>query len=216
MMAAKAETKGFDIKFDMQRVVLRIQGNSPLMTHAWSTKAVRQMEDSQQQKVKDGKRPPKDPDAEFEGAIYRMPDGSCGIPARSFKKAVVGAATQVDGLHKTFLRGAFHVIGEAVAPVNGPEGELRPTDLIRIQGDDPIMRTDMVRLSGIGRQPDVRYRPEWGSWFCDVPVLFNAKSISVEQLVTLFALAGFAVGVGEWRPERDGMHGMFQVTEVNP
>jgi hypothetical protein len=29
--------------------------------------------------------------------------------------------------------------------------------------------------------------------------------------VNLFNVAGFAVGVGEWRPERDGSNGMFHV-----
>lgn len=200
----------------IRRVVLRVVCNTPLMTHQWSSKAFRQMEEKQQQRAEaDQKKAPKVPEEDFEAAIYRLPDGSPGIPARAFKKAVVAAATQLDGVTKVFLRGAFHVIGDAVASVNGEQGELRPTDLIRIHGGDPTMRTDMVRVGGISKTADIRYRPEWGTWYCDVPVLLNVQSLSIERLVHLFNLAGFAVGVGEWRPEKDGMHGMFRVESVD-
>ena len=35
--------------------------------------------------------------------------------------------------------------------------------------------------------------------------------VTAEQLIGFFNLAGFSVGIGEWRPERNGDHGMFHV-----
>lgn len=198
----------------VKTVRMRIIGDSPLMTHQWSHKAVKMIEDAQQQEEKTGKRPPKNPLDEFEASVYRLPDGTPGIPARAFKKAVTLAVTHVDGMTKTFVRTAFHCLGDAVGVTNGRNGEMRPTDLVRIEGPDPEMRTDMVKVGGISRSADVRYRPEWGWWSCWVTVKYNARSISVKQLIHLFNLAGFGVGVGEWRPEKDGMHGLFHVTEV--
>jgi hypothetical protein len=33
----------------------------------------------------------------------------------------------------------------------------------------------------------------------------------MEQIVNLFNIGGFACGVGEWRPGKDGSNGMFHV-----
>ena len=32
---------------------------------------------------------------------------------------------------------------------------------------------------------------------------------SEAQLINLVNAGGFAVGIGEWRPEKDGQHGMY-------
>lgn len=194
-------------------VKVRVVGTSPLMTHCWSAKAIREMEDKQQGEIKQGKEP-KDPQADYEAAMYRLPDGTYGVPARAFKKAMVSAAGQVPHLTKTLARTVFHVLGDAVADVNGPNGELRPTDLIRIHEGLPRMRTDMVRVGTISKSADVRYRPEYATWACDVTIWYNADSISLEWLVYLLRLAGFGIGVGEWRPEKGGMHGMWEVDSV--
>ena len=45
-------------------------------------------------------------------------------------------------------------------------------------------------------------------------VKFNAALLSAEQVVNLFQTAGFAVGIGDWRPERNGLFGRFHVGET--
>ena len=40
---------------------------------------------------------------------------------------------------------------------------------------------------------------------------YTFSTLSPEQMLNLFETAGFAVGVGEWRPERDGRNGLFHV-----
>jgi len=91
-------------------------------------------------------------------------------------------------------RGSFHVIGDLI-PIKCAKG--------------PKMRTDMVRI-GQGTS-DVRYRPEYKDWSCELPIEYNANVISAEQIVNMFNTAGFSTGVGEWRPERGGQYGMFKV-----
>jgi hypothetical protein len=81
-----------------------------------------------------------------------------------------------------------------------------PGELIKIEGE-PQMREDMVRV-GMGK-PDIRYRGEFMPWTVDLPILYNARVISDEQLANLIVTAGFSVGVGEWRPEKDGSYGMW-------
>ena len=72
------------------------------------------------------------------------------------------------------------------------------------------MRTDAVRI-GMGTL-DLRYRPEFQEWSVALRIRYNAAAISPEQIVNLYNVAGFAVGIAEWRPERDGSNGMFEVS----
>ena len=39
----------------------------------------------------------------------------------------------------------------------------------------------------------------------------NARALTAEQIVNLINTGGFAVGVGEWRPEKNGQFGLFHV-----
>jgi hypothetical protein len=48
-----------------------------------------------------------------------------------------------------------------------------------------------------------------------VRVRFNANVLSAAQIVNLFNTAGFGVGIGEWRPEKDGQFGMFHVATAD-
>jgi hypothetical protein len=179
---------------EIKTYVLRIVGDSPLICHAWSTKAKQEMLDKQMGKAR-GKKEPKDPQRDYEEAFYRLPNGSPAFPTIAFKAAAVNAASQVAGLTKVFLRGAFHVDGE----------------LVEI-GGEPRMREDMVRIA-MGTA-DIRYRPEFPEWSVNLKVRMNARSLTLEQLIHLFNQAGFSAGVGEWRPERDGSYGMFHVESV--
>lgn len=183
-------------ELDTKEVVLRLRGDSPLITHAWSEKAKQMMRDKQQGKSI-ATREPKNPTAEYESAFYRMPDGKPAMRTIAFKAAVVDAATQLTGVTKVFLRGAFHVMGE----------------LVEIQGDDPIMREDMVRV-GMGTA-DIRYRPEFTNWYVDLVVRYNAKTLTLSQIVQLFNQAGFSTGIGEWRPQKDGSNGLFSVKTIS-
>jgi len=74
------------------------------------------------------------------------------------------------------------------------------------------MREDTVRV-GMGTA-DLRYRPEFKEWAVNLIIRLNTRSMTLEQLIHLFNQAGFSVGVGEWRPEKDGRNGMFHVAGV--
>lgn len=182
------------LPIEIKTFVMRLVGDSPLIVHAWSDKAKKEMLDKQMGKAR-SKKEPKDPHADYEGAFYRLPDGRPGFPTIAFKAAAVNAARQVEGLTMTFLRGAFHTVGELVA----------------IEGT-PRMREDTVRV-GMGTA-DLRYRPEFTEWAVDLAIRLNTRALTLDQLTHLFNQAGFSVGVGEWRPEKDGRNGMFHVSGV--
>lgn len=175
----------------IQRLKVTLIGDSPLICHAWSEKAKKQMLDKQMKKAKTAKEA-KDPERDFKDSLYPYPGGGYGFPCVAFKSAAVGACRFSDGIKMTAARGAFHVDGE----------------LAKIEGS-PEMREDMVRV-GMGTA-DIRYRGEFKNWRTTLTVSYNADAFSQEQIVNLFNIAGFGVGVGEWRPEKDGSYGRFHV-----
>lgn len=181
---------------DLREVTIRLVGTSPLISHRWSDKAKQQMLDKQMQRARVAKEA-KSPEQDYEDSLYSHPAGGYGFPAVAFKNAAVSACTQVSGVTKVLARGAFHVLAD-------PD-----TDLVHIDGE-PRMREDMVRI-GMGTA-DIRYRGEFSTWGCTLHVRYNAGVISAEMLANLFQHAGFSVGVGEWRPEKDGSFGMFELS----
>lgn len=208
MATAKKENVGIELpKLDIRLMEVTIIGDAPLIVHAWSHKAKRQMFDKQTKAAK-GAREAKDPVADFEASMYRLADGSYGFPSVGFKAAAVTAGTSVAGLTKIAARQAFHILGEDVDVKGAFDGAVSRTNLVRINGT-PQMREDLVRV-GMGTA-DLRYRAEFPDWSAKVLVRYNANVLSEAQILNLLNTAGFAVGVGEWRPERDGQYGCFHV-----
>jgi len=213
MVATKQEV-GIELpKLDIRLMEVTVVGDSPLIVHAWSEKAKKEMLDKQMKRAKSAKEA-KDPNADFEACMYRLADGGYGFPSVAFKAAAVTAGTSVAGLTKIQARQAFHILGEDADIAGAFEGSKSRVNLIRIGGDAPSMREDMVRV-GMGTA-DLRYRPEFADWHAKLLVRYNANVLSESQILNLLNVAGFAVGVGEWRPEKDGQYGMFHVaTEVD-
>jgi hypothetical protein len=177
---------------NIQNVELAIVGDSPLIVHAWSAKAKKEMLDKQMKKAQTAKQA-KDPEQDYKECFYYTESGAYGFPSVAFKKAAVFAGGRFsDKMKMTELRGMFFIVG----------------DLVEIEGI-PNMREDMVSLNG--GTADIRYRPEFKKWSTKLRIRYNADAISLEQLVNIYNLAGFGVGVGDWRPEKNGQFGMFHV-----
>lgn len=191
-------------EINLRTMKLTIVGDSPLIVHAWSEKAKKMILDKQMKKATTAKEA-KDPWIDFCESLYwldGMPDkpteediatARFGFPACGFKAAAVDAGYQQGILaKKTTARGAFHIIG----------------DMVEIKGT-PTMREDMVRI-GMGTA-DIRYRGEFKEWTAELIIRYNPNVMSAEQIVNLINMGGFANGIGEWRPSKDGSFGTFHV-----
>lgn len=207
---AKTETLiGVEIpEIKLQTMKITVVGDSPLIVHAWSEKAKKMILDKQMKKATNGKEA-KDPWIDFCESLYwldGMPKqpteediekGRFGFPSCGFKAAAVDAGYQQGILaKKTTARGAFHIIG----------------DMVEIKGT-PTMREDMVRI-GMGTA-DIRYRGEFKEWSADLTIRYNPNVMSAEQIINLINMGGFANGIGEWRPSKDGSFGTFHVKTDN-
>jgi len=175
-------------------------GTSPLISHRFSDRAQDKILQKQMKTANKAMgRETKNPEQDYKESLYVLPDGRYGFPLSGFKNAAVDACTFMEGLKKTVARGAFHIIDE------------NNCGLVVIDGR-PTMRKDTVRLGGPGSPADIRYRGMFPTgWKTTLLIKFNTNAISPDQLTQLFNAAGFGVGVGDWRPQKDGSYGMFEV-----
>jgi hypothetical protein len=181
---------------------IKVVGTAPLIVHRFSEKAKQQMLDKQQGKTR-VKKAPKDPQADYEGAFYRLPETEPGVPrygfpATGFKAATIGAARYFDGVPMTILRRAMFFFGEGT------------DQLIEIHGE-PHMREDVVRISA--GSTDLRYRPQFDEWTATLNIIYVPSMLTLESLVALVDAGGMS-GVGEWRPGKSdsGAYGTYEVS----
>ena len=180
-----------------ETLLVPIVGTSPLLVHRFSEKAKRQMLDAMQ-----GRKSPKtakDPQAEYEAAFYRFADGGSGFPAIAFKAATIGGARFYSGITMTALRQFLFFDGDI-----GVDGQ----KLVRIEGE-PKMREDVVKVGRNGT--DLRYRPEFTEWSTTLRVIYVTSALTRGSVLSLIDAGGMGVGVGEWRAEKSGDFGGYQV-----
>jgi hypothetical protein len=176
----------------VQAVVLEVEGTAPLIQNNFGQKAIEQM--LAKHMGISVQREKKKPREVLEGAKIKNVKGAICVPAVAFKAAMISASVAIKGLKKTQLRTQLYVYGSGIP--------------IKYEVETP--RMDMVRTAGMGRQPDVRFRPSFDGWTARLAIQFG-DMLSVQSVVDLLNRAG-SVGVGEWRPEKNGTFGTFRVT----
>lgn len=177
---------------------ITIQGISPLLVCKFSEKSRREIDEKQQKKAK-GKREARNPMEEFKSALYMIGKNKFGVPASGIKNCAVSACRYVDGLPMSVARGSFHVLEES-------------DGLVEVKGSKPVVDERIVRVGTFGnKKPMTRYRPRFDKWHITFKVVYNSSVISPEQLLNLYENAGFSVGLCEYRPEKSGNLGMFEV-----
>src|SRR6185312_411986 len=75
-------------------------GDTPIITHAWSEKAKREMLSKQVKATKGGKEA-RDPQADFISSLYEMGDGAFGFPATGIKNCILSAAHKDKGIARS-------------------------------------------------------------------------------------------------------------------
>lgn len=181
-----------------ERLRVPILGVSPLIVHRFSEKAKQMMLDNAMGRKTP--KAPKDPEAEYEACFYRLSGDRYGFPADAFKQATVGAARFYGKqVTMTALKQFVFVTGEV-----GDDGR----QLVEIHGA-PEMRHDVVRVGRGGSEN--RFRPEFFPWHAVLDITYFTAALTRTSVLSLIDAGGLAVGVGEWRPERDGTFGTYRI-----
>lgn len=211
---AKAKKK--EIELARPQIVvarLKISGISDLIVKQMSEKTAEALVNKQ------GKRSPKakearDPHQDFVDSLYVMPGSKpagekgakYGFPASGLKKSVQTAAGR-------FLKDGNTLNGMIVAGSLFVLPSEPGSDFVRIihPVNDPYMRSDQGRNPNSGGAV-VIHRGAFAKWSMEFMVRYNESVLSIEQVATLFMWAGFSVGIGEWRPEKGGTYGQYEVS----
>lgn len=200
---------------EIKTVNIRIVGDAPLIVHAWSEKAKRMILEKQMKKTKTKAKEERDPFDDFINSMYWLegkpeestPDAfeeavrngaKWGFPVGAIKQAANSAAYRMGWVKNQMeLRGSYFL-------------KTYYGEMAEIKGCIPVMREDMVRV-GMG-SADIRYRGEFKDWYMDFELQYNASgSMTLEQIINCINAGGFACGIGEWRPEKDGSFGTYHV-----
>lgn len=207
---------------DIRKVNIRIRGTAPIIMHKWSEKAKKMILDKQTGETQTEAREKKNPVQDFISSAYWLTeepkDGTeeafeaavangarWGFPVTAIKQAAIVSASRTGlDIKGTVLRASFFIEGEG------------PLMLAEVKGCVPHMREDMVKVGGMTKTADIRYRAQFDDWYMDLVLDYNAGGpIKLDQIVNLINLAGFSCGIGEWRPEKDGCFGTFRVENVS-
>ena len=205
---------------------ITLVGDTPLIVHAWGQKAKRMMLEAQQKTKKDKKAMAiRDPFSEFMEALYWItpqPEENTveafeeavrngakfGFPTIAIKQAALSACYRAGvipnqtGMKSVFflnaIDGVDHGTGSELAVIETPE--------------PPKCREDMVKIGGMQKVADLRYRPCFEDWKIRLKIsLIDVGTFTMENIVNAIEMGGFMNGIGEWRMERDGDFGRFHV-----
>lgn len=202
-------------RLDVNRIEVPIVGRTQLCMHRWTEKAKKQIRDDQTGKAKEDQED-KDPEYNARASAYILEDHlreewNAGevdkedvtfcFPSIGFKQAMVRGYYNADLGPMTDAKGSFNLSGKD------------DDEFVTIEHPDryPEMREDMVT---VGRgTADIRYRPTFKEWSATLVITFQPGMISAEQVAQSLQYAGWGVGVGEYRPEKDGQWGRFKLAE---
>jgi hypothetical protein len=190
-------------------------GESPLITHAWSEKAKREMLAKMVKAVRHVKEE-RNPQEEFVSSLYHIGGGQFGFPVTAIKKAIWSQAHKDKGIPKTEVQAGLWLDFKLIQQRPALAGVKCNMPLVRIYGADPTTREDMVRIKGRGgTAANFAYPGEFWLWAMHLTGKFDPERIPPEVLAWLIENGDRATGIGDWRNERSGIVGAFRLADEN-
>lgn len=177
------------------RSTIRVTGTAPLVQNKFSKKArdkmMSDMMASKAEKKAKSERPPRNYEDDFNQAQHVSVAGWVGVPCPAFRAAMIDACRTV-GAVMTKAKMSVFVLADGFDKDDG-------TPLVRIIAQAPPERIESLVRNDNG-SADIRIRPMWREWACDVTLEFDADMITPAGVVNLLDRAGRQVGIGEGRP----------------
>lgn len=215
MATKKTESVVAEIRpLDIKKVKIKIVGDTPLIVHAWSEKAKRQMLEAQMRTTKTKAKESRNPYEDFINSMYWLTEKPEATP-EAFAKAVKKGAKwgfPVGAIKQSANASAYRLgwVSNQMALRGSYFLETEFGDMFEIKGCVPEMREDMVRI-GMG-SADLRYRAEFKNWYAEMTLSYNASgNLTLEQILNCINAGGYCCGLGEWRVEKDGDFGRFHI-----
>ena len=177
----------------MGRVRVIIDGRTPLLTHNPQSMG----------SVPEAGRGTRVPEAEVEAeaGCYRLPDGTLAIKGEAFRATILNAAGAWKAKRGSMKSRLGHIVVlEELVPLALHDGT--PLNSYTID----------ARRAIVQRQGIIRRRPRFDEWTCTFTIEFDPQLVSDAKLIVdILQDAGGRMGVGDYRPARNGWFGRFAV-----
>lgn len=172
---------------------VKIIGDAPYMQHAFSMKAQAQMR-SKQEAGSVGRnkrvRAARDFALDYEAAKHSSTEGWVGIPAASFRNALISAC-RVVGFAMTKAKLSLFCLADGFDAIDGQ-------GLVKIEGEPEMTVLPVRNETGVA---DLRARPMWRKWSAVLRLRYDADQFAADDVMNLLVRAGQQVGIGEGRPD---------------
>jgi len=210
MAAKKHKPSGQDKivfeKSDRTDTEVTIIGTTPLIVHDFNEKSLKEILEKQANrsgKIRK-KLQPRDPFGEYVRSVKQLDNSgkSFGFPAQALKLGMIASSKKADAPPKTELRTSFFVYG------------LHSPEVVNLYGI-PRMRMDMVRIGGINKVAQPRFRACFDEWVMKFKIR-KGSGVSHNDVFMLLYLAGLYNGLGEQRGQTTGnIFGQFEVCNTD-
>jgi hypothetical protein len=146
------------------------------------------------------------PEVEAEAGTYRLPDGSLYMPSIAFRTSLLRGC-------KGMKIGKYSAVSRVCATAFTVEDR---TPLIHPQTKEPIKEWEVHTCRAvIQRNGVLRSRPLIREWQAIVVLECDDRFATPESLLIFFNLAGRLAGIGDFRPEKKGPFGRYEVKLFN-
>jgi hypothetical protein len=203
MLATQALDKARSARVSLALSLIFTTG---VLMNRWSNKAIQALLASMV--GIDLPRGKKDITADFEAAWYRNMKNEPAIPCRVIKAAIIDGAISTDGVvTKAELKRELRVVGWT-APLRLPEGHNGKNMHDALERDTRI-------VSNSNGKPDVRSRAIAPAGSRVDVVLEFPSTLTPDKVMAAVKAAGETIGIGDWRPDKGGEFGRFEVVVLN-
>jgi hypothetical protein len=141
-------------------------------------------------------RDPQTPEEDAESRLYKLPDGQTYFPAENLRQSCITAA----GRHK---------IGRRTASTDAAAALSIEPDAMPLIGEWHTDSRAVVIPATKGRL--LRHRPMFDKWTISFNMLIVSSMFDVNLARRVLDDAGLYVGIGDFRPQKKGPFGRFQV-----
>ena len=193
----------------MKQIKVKLTGISPLLMHSDAGANKLDPRVKAHKALTSKKKKTEDDDAaiaksEYLLGMYWDKDIGPFLPTQNIRATMIEGA-RVNKRGKDVASGSIILEPRTALAYKGPRD---PEQL--------FSRPEFVDSRGVvvQRQRIMRYRPRFNDWACEVEIHFDPEKIDEADLMVSLENAGKYVGLGDFRPAKNGTFGRFEVAKV--
>jgi hypothetical protein len=129
------------------------------------------------------------------------------LPARLFKASMVNAGKnyRLGSTLKSALRISYNNTADCAFTFNGSPD---PNELVNNS------KFVDIRAVVVNRARVMKARPKFNKWNCKFNISFFTDKLDLAQVKDCLTIAGEAIGIGDYRPEKGGDYGTFRIIKM--